>query len=120
MAGALTSLLKRAVRDGWNSRYDSRYKHVKVLLTYWADSGDTAPGAAKAASSLANVFKQVYDFGVQEWLIPSVDEPQQALAAKLQEWVRYFGHEDNLLIFWYGGAARKIGSGAVPAIWHGE
>ncbi|KAK8064454.1 hypothetical protein PG994_007092 [Apiospora phragmitis] len=116
-------------QHGWPGRHNrggSRYRAVKVLLTYWAETDDPAFGAAGAACALADVFRRRYGFEVLVWLIP-VLQPQQALAAKLRQFareeddIRQQQSGESLLIFWYGGSAREddTGSGG-PVLWFGE
>lgn len=108
---------------GWAGRHrGSRYRSVKVLLTFWAETDDPAFGAGAAAHALADMFRRRYGFDVLVWLIP-VMQPQQALAAKLRQFARDAGARqrpgENLLIFWYGGSAREDEGGGSP-LWFGE
>ncbi|KAK8133178.1 hypothetical protein PG999_001351 [Apiospora kogelbergensis] len=129
-AANFTRNLNHAVfdyRNGWTTRHHKRrrYRRVKVLLTYWADTDDPAFGADRAARALAGVFRRRYGFDVLVWLIP-VMQPQQALSAKLRQ---FAGGDDggqqqqgdDLLIFWYGGSAREErGRGRGSVVWFGE
>ncbi|KAK8017019.1 hypothetical protein PG993_015208 [Apiospora rasikravindrae] len=110
--------------NGWEGRHrGSRYRSVKVLLTYWAETDDPAFGAAAAARALADVFQNRYGFDVLVWLIP-IMQPQQALAAKLRQFARDTDSRqqpgENLLIFWYGGPAREDEIDGGPALWFGD
>ncbi|KAK7961676.1 uncharacterized protein PG986_002501 [Apiospora aurea] len=111
-------------QNGWAGRHrGTRYRSVKVLLTYWAETDDPAFGAAAAARALADVFQYRYGFDVLVWLIP-VMQPQQALAAKLRQFARDADARqrpgESLLIFWYGGPAREDESDGGPPLWFGE
>ncbi|KAK7983302.1 hypothetical protein PG989_010704 [Apiospora arundinis] len=126
-AATFTRRLTQAVSDprtGWPSRQHggSRYRRVKVLLTYWAETDDPAFGANRAARKLAQVFQDRYGFDALVWLIP-VLQPQKALAAKLRQFARddvgLEGPGEDLLIFWYGGSAREESRGG-PVVWYGE
>jgi hypothetical protein len=119
-AALLTQTLRHAVEDGWKARHHNRYRHVKVLLTYWAETDDPGFGADIAAKKLRDVFQRKYGFDVQIWLIPSFEQPQRALAAKLNNFVRNCGQAGNLLIFWYGGAIKKNHDAKAPITWVGE
>lgn len=119
-AKTLTQTLRHAVEDGWKARHHNRYRQVKVLLTYWAETDDPGFGADAAAEKLRNVFQRRYGFDVQIWLIPSLDEPQRALAAKLSNFVQNYGQAGNLLIFWYGGASKESHDRKGPITWFGE
>ncbi|KAI3319362.1 hypothetical protein HD806DRAFT_291428 [Xylariaceae sp. AK1471] len=82
-----------------------------------------------AAYQLADVLERRYGVAAQVWMIPSLDSPQDALAAKVKQFVRDYGGPDNLLIFWYGGRAEFVGgvgegaqggeSGVGEVIWYG-
>ncbi|KAK7994505.1 hypothetical protein PG991_016093 [Apiospora marii] len=112
---------------GWAGRLypggSRRYRSVKVLLAFWAETDDPAFGAAAAAHALADVFRGRYGFNVLVWLIP-VMQPQQALAAKLRQFAREVDHRhlpgEDLLIFWYGGSAREEEGGGGGPLWYGE
>ncbi|KAK8075754.1 hypothetical protein PG997_010417 [Apiospora hydei] len=113
-------------QNGWAGRHrgGTRYRSVKVLLTYWAETDDPAFGASAAARALADVFQNRYGFDVLVWLIP-VMQPQQALAAKLRQFARDDADArqrlgESLLIFWYGGPAREDESDGGPPLWFGE
>jgi hypothetical protein len=93
--------LKQTIDEKWHSRHHSRYRGVKVLLTYWADTDDPRLGAEKAAAKLFDVFRRLYHFDVWVWLIPTVEHPQRFLASTLNNLVHEHGHAGNLLIFWY-------------------
>ncbi|KAK7913922.1 hypothetical protein PG985_011625 [Apiospora marii] len=111
---------------GWAGRLypggSRRYRSVKVLLAFWAETDDPAFGAVAVAHALADVFRGRYGFDVLVWLIP-VMQPQQALAAKLQQFAREVDRRhlpgEDLLIFWYGGSAREGEAGGGP-LWYGE
>jgi hypothetical protein len=65
-----------------------------------------------AAHQLSDVLERRYGITSQVWMIPSLDSPQDVLAAKVKQFVRTHGGPDNLLIFWYGGRAEFVsGSG---------
>lgn len=100
-ASILQDRLNKTVTESWPRRYYSRYREVTVLLTYWADPEDSTFGADKAAKELAEVFTGPYGFDVQIWPIPTIDQPQQFLAAKLAHVVRSHGKKDSLLLFWW-------------------
>lgn len=87
------------MEDKWHTRYYSRYREVNVLLMHWADADDAALGSDKAANSLADIFQRL-GFDVQFWLIPTVEHPQRFVISTLTKFVRDYGHEGNLLIFW--------------------
>ncbi|KAI1329776.1 hypothetical protein F5Y16DRAFT_397120 [Xylariaceae sp. FL0255] len=59
----------------------------------------------EAAYQLADVFVRRYGIPAQVWMIPTLESPQDALAAKVTQFVHDFGGPENLLIFWYGGRA---------------
>ncbi|KAI1874700.1 hypothetical protein JX265_004908 [Neoarthrinium moseri] len=113
----LARRLQEAIDQHWRTRHQSRYQAVKVLLTHWADTDDPSFRADEAAKSLAEVFRRLYSFDVQTWLIPTVDQPQYFLAGKLSQFVRDHGKEGNLLIFWYAGSAKETDGGKGPVMW---
>lgn len=116
----LRNRLREAVGERWKRRFHSRYRAVKVFLTYWADTDDPASGASSAARALADLFRRVYGFDVEIWLIPGLLGPQSALSAKLNDLVRAYGKAGELLIFWYGGPAMETDGGNGPLMWFGE
>ncbi|KAK9779867.1 hypothetical protein SCAR479_03474 [Seiridium cardinale] len=119
-AAALENRLQHIADEGWNARHHSRYRRVKVFLTYWAETDNCRLGVEKAARKLADVFSRLYHFDVQIWLIPSIDRPQHFLKSNLERFVQVYGDEGNLLIFWYCGLARRPEDGKGAGIWFGE
>ncbi|KAK6829747.1 hypothetical protein PG987_010331 [Apiospora arundinis] len=126
-AATFTRKLTQAVSDprtGWPIRQHggSRYRRVKVLLTYWAETDDPAFGANRAARKLAQVFQDRYGFDALVWLIP-VLQPQKALAAKLRQFARDdVGLEGpGRICSSFGTAGRRGRKGAGgPVVWFGE
>ncbi|KAI0121190.1 hypothetical protein BJ170DRAFT_149402 [Xylariales sp. AK1849] len=118
-ATTLGQTIQQVVDDGWTTRHHSRYREVRVLLSYFAETDDSGFGADKAAQRLADVFKRRFGFDVQIWLIPIMD-PQGSCAQKLSEFVSNDGKAGNLLIFWYGGFAKGSEDGKGPVMWFGD
>ncbi|KAI8629751.1 hypothetical protein F5Y19DRAFT_484674 [Xylariaceae sp. FL1651] len=61
-----------------------------------------------AAYQLADVLERRYGIAAQVWMVPTLESPHSAVAAKVTQFVRDFGGPDNLLVFWYGGRAEFI------------
>lgn len=99
-ATALQERLHQSVLESWPTRHHSRYRSVKVLLTYWAETDDPSFKASKAAEKLADLFQRLYGFEVEEWLIPAIDQPQQFFKEKLNALVHNHGQKGNFLILW--------------------
>ncbi|KAI2638452.1 hypothetical protein GGS21DRAFT_440566 [Xylaria nigripes] len=82
-----------------------------------------------AAYQLASVLARRYGIGSQVWMIPTLDNPQDMLAGKINQFVEEYGGADNLLIFWYGGSAEFVNmardgaqaseAGSGEVVWYG-
>ncbi|ETS75231.1 hypothetical protein PFICI_13715 [Pestalotiopsis fici W106-1] len=117
LGAQLKEPLQAAINKGWNTRHHSSYLKVHVLLTYWADDDD----AKDAANQLDSLFRDKYGFNV--FIFPlRVDNPEPAkkLAGLLKSFMEIHGKKDNLLIFWYGGAAHLSGDGRGRTMWFGR
>lgn len=75
------------------------YKSVFVLLCRWKDDD---LGVRVESEQLDGVFSNVYGFVVQHFLIPS-NEPDDAFAEALQQFVQSYQDSSSLLVVYYGG-----------------
>ncbi|KAK1750948.1 hypothetical protein QBC47DRAFT_309110 [Echria macrotheca] len=106
----LTRNLDLAVQAAWAARHSSRYVDVKVLLMSWA-SDDL--GVKDEVQVLESVFRDLYNFDVENWTIPD-EEPGLEAASKVLEFVKTGRHPDNLLILYYAGHALQSPNGGLP------
>ncbi|KAF3017872.1 hypothetical protein E8E14_012709 [Neopestalotiopsis sp. 37M] len=112
--------LQSAIDNGWDARYQSRYREVHVFLTYW-DDGNPYYYATEAARQLRSLFEDKYGFNVVPYPIPvSTIDPAATVAYLLEQFMDQHGAKGNLLIFWYGGAARMSRDGRGRTMWFGE
>ena len=81
----------------------SRYREVHVLMLSW--ERDTL-GVMKEIIELRDLFKDVYQYDVEEWVIPN-EHAHNALRKRINRFLDEFDErEGNLLIVYYGG--RKL------------
>ena len=77
----------------------ARYQDVRVLLLSWAEDDS---GVLGGLDRLAEVFKDLYGFSVEKWLIPS-EKSHNTLNRKILDFTEIGLTEDVLLIVYYGG-----------------
>jgi hypothetical protein len=81
-----------------------QYSKVYVLMLSW----DVEGSAVSGISRLSSVFKDVYRFDVEPWIIPS-DGSQATTTQKMLDFVRLGGDsDDDLKIVFYAGQTRLI------------
>lgn len=68
-------------------------------------------------SRLESVFKDIYNYEVERWSIPPSDADTATLT-KVQDFLRAYGQQDNLLIVYYAGHGRPGTLKGAPPIWH--
>jgi chromosome segregation ATPase len=90
--------IEEKVTNGWDTRHDSRYKKVKVLLVRW-ESDDLK--VHKELDKLEQVFTTHYDYKVSRYSIPD-DEPARALSGRVEKFIGD-SSPTTLLIFCYSG-----------------
>ncbi|KAI1812126.1 hypothetical protein GGS20DRAFT_46329 [Poronia punctata] len=75
-------------------------------------SGSNHGPFVTAASQLGDVLERRYGIKSQTWLVPSIGDPQEALAHKVRQFVADYGSSaDSLVLFWYGGHAEFVSVG---------
>lgn len=82
-----------------NSQIKHPYSAVYVLLLSWKDDD---LGVDTEIRKLEVVFGDAYGFFVQRFLIPN-EEPDEALAEVLKDFVQRYKSPQSLLIVYYGG-----------------
>jgi hypothetical protein len=81
-----------------------QYSKVYVLMLSW----DVEGSAVSGISRLSSIFKDVYHFDVESWIIPS-EGSQATTAQKILDFVRFGGDsDDDLKIVFYAGQTRLI------------
>ncbi len=80
-------------------RTSRRYRDVVVLLLRWQDDD---LGTETEVTELECVFRDMYHYRTERYLIPSSDSATQ-LEYKLNDFRRAYDHESSLLILYYGG-----------------
>jgi hypothetical protein len=81
-----------------------QYSKVYVLMLSW----DVEGSAVSGISRLSSIFKGVYHFDVESWIIPS-EGSQATTTQKILDFVRLGGDsEDDLKIVFYAGQTRLI------------
>ena len=94
--------VEKAVNSAFPSS-TSRYREVHVLMLSW--ELDTL-GVIKEIIELRDLFKDVYQYDVEEWVIPN-EHAHNALRKRINRFLDEFDErEGNLLIVYYGG--RKL------------
>ncbi len=89
------------------------YTAVHVLLLRWTEDD---LGVQSEISALRRVFEIKFHFDVEEWQIPSGNNPIRALQKKLYGFQDTHQSETELLIVYYGGHA-KADSRCGRSIW---
>jgi tetratricopeptide (TPR) repeat protein len=80
-------------------RVSRRHSGAYVLLLRWEDDD---LGTETEVSDLEEVFRDVYHYNTERYLIPSVD-PTTQLEYRLNDFRRAYDNGTNLLIIYYGG-----------------
>ena len=104
--------LHEAVQAAWSKRHEVRYSQVYVLLLSWVDDG---LGVIREIKALRHVFKDMHNFQVQEYSIPS-SKPDKALKRRVSDFLD-IDAKDNLLIIYYGGHARRALQSNEASLW---
>jgi hypothetical protein len=79
-----------------------KYRNVKVILMRWKDEGDLK--CAKEVDALEVVFRNYYNFSVQQYLIGYHGSNTSGRVVKwLEEYLAGCSSQDSLVIFYYGG-----------------
>jgi hypothetical protein len=104
--------LNDAVQAVWPNRHNIRYSQVHVLLLSWVDDD---LGVAREIRGLRHVFRDMYNFQVQEYQIPSL-KPDRALKRRVSNFLDIDGN-DTLLILYYGGHARRAQQSNEASLW---
>ena len=94
-------------------RGNYEYSSVVVLLLSWKE--DTL-GVQDEIRRVSIMFREVFAYNVQEYLIPSVN-PEISLATEIHSLVERHGGEDSLIIIYYGGHGDPDLDGERQAIW---
>lgn len=83
-----------------------QYSKVYVLMLSWG--GVDSHSAAAEISKLSGVFKDVYHFDVESWMIP-VERSKAAATQKISQFIDLGGNDDEeLKIVYYAGQTRLI------------
>ncbi|KAF8856020.1 hypothetical protein BDZ45DRAFT_804520 [Acephala macrosclerotiorum] len=106
--------LNAAVQAVWPSRHQSRYVKAHVLMISW--EGDDL-GVWQEIVPLRTVFEEKYHFQVEEYKIPSIDQPDRALKRRSIEFLDSVDKQDTLLIVYYAGHARKAPDASTAPLW---
>ena len=96
---AFLATVERATRSAFPNSGNSRYQTVHVLLLSWAEDD---LGVMVELNRLFKVFKDLYGFNVEKWLIPSEDSHGE-LGDRLRAFTKNHAGENALLIVYYGG-----------------
>ena len=80
-------------------RSSRRYREVVVLLLRWQDDD---LGTETEINDLEYIFRDIYHYRTERYLIPSSDSATQ-LEYRLNDFRRAYNHESSLLILYYGG-----------------
>jgi tetratricopeptide (TPR) repeat protein len=80
-------------------RVSRRHSGAYVLLLRWEDDD---LGTEKETSDLEEVFRDVYHYTTERYLIPS-DDPTTQLEYRLNDFRRAYDNGTSLLIIYYGG-----------------
>ncbi|KAE8449443.1 hypothetical protein EG329_008051 [Mollisiaceae sp. DMI_Dod_QoI] len=106
--------LNAAVQAIWSRRHQSRYSGVYVLMISWEDDD---LGVWREIAALRNVFEERYNFDVEEYRIPSIDQPDRALKRRVIEFLDSSDEQDKLLIVYYAGHARRAPEENAAPLW---
>lgn len=104
--------LNEAVQAAWPKRHNVRYSAVYCLLLSWKDDD---LGVGREIKGLRHVFKDLYNFQVQGYQIPN-SKPDRALKRRISDFLDVDG-QDNLLILYYGGHARRAQQSNEASLW---
>lgn len=92
-AGAVVAVQEQVRKPSRN------YLQVRCLLLDWEDDD---LGCRREINELEQVFRDRFDYSVENWRIPS-QNPKSQLLSKLQDFVAKGPTENELLIVYYGG-----------------
>jgi hypothetical protein len=91
-----------------------RYKNVNVLTMRW-EQGDA--GTEQAVQAVHNVFRDRYNFTVEDWQIPSSANPSVNISARLAKFLEYDDPETLLIIFYAGHGYISSAVGGSQTYW---
>ena len=84
------------------------YGQVAVLALHWEN--DTM-GVAPLEKELLDVFRKIYGFNVESYIIPAVSTAGRELSKRLHNFHDKWGAEDALCIYVYSGHAEGTDAG---------
>ena len=103
-----------------------RYERVRVLLLGWEQDArysqrvrDQLRNMGRLTSELNIVFKDIYNYEVEEWSIP-MQESQSELNDKLSQFRKSYNKPMHLLILYYGGHGGVDAGGDLLWKWYGD
>jgi len=76
-----------------------RYKDIHVIMICWEND---SLGVQKELAHLKEVFEYSYQYRVEMVRLPS-QRSEAAIEALLEQYIKLYDGQDNLLIFYYGG-----------------
>lgn len=85
----------------YQARRTQRYAAVNVILLTWVET-DIGPYLMEEVTELSKMFRDVFNYAVWPYKIPSLDA-ERSLNLAIAQFIKSFGHEDNLLIVYYSG-----------------
>jgi hypothetical protein len=102
------SVIQKAANAIFPGNQVSRYAKVDVILLSWEDEDPHLPVSVEI-TELASVFTNLYEYQVEQWLIPS-DNSHNRLQTKILE---FLGSSDpeHLKIVYYGGHGKLTNHG---------
>lgn len=84
--------------------YDKPYGQVAVLAMHWENDDLNVAGLE---AELLTVFRQIYSFNIESYIIPARANAARDLGIKLGEFGNKWDTEDSLIIYIYSGHAEE-------------
>jgi hypothetical protein len=104
----LGSVIQKAANAIFPGNQVSRYAKVDVILLSWEDEDPNLPVSVEI-TELASVFTNLYEYQVEQWLIPS-DNSHNRLQAKILDFLGS-GNPEHLKIVYYAGHGKLTNHG---------
>jgi hypothetical protein len=96
--------LKVAV-NGCLPSHQKPFGQVAVLAMHWANND--LPGIVSMEIELLQVFRNVYNFNTESFLLPAVNDVQQRTSTRILQFLNKWKTDDGLAIVVYSGHATE-------------
>jgi hypothetical protein len=91
------------------------FGQVAVLAMHWANND--LPGIASMETEMLQVFRNVYNFNIESFLIPAVTDVQQRTSTRILQFLNKWTTDDSLTIIMYSGHAAESDAPGQGGAW---